>query len=86
VIHLSKQTEALARKLAATQGISMEDAIKRAIEQSARDAEPERRRDLCAQAIAARKARIDQIAEEIAAMPVLDPRSPREITDDLNAL
>jgi antitoxin VapB len=90
VIHLSKQTEALARKLAATQGISMEDAIKRAIEQSARDAgvmaEPERRRELSAQAIAARKARIDRIAEEIAAMPVLDPRSPREITDDLNAL
>jgi antitoxin VapB len=90
VIHLSKQTEALARKLAATQGISVEDATKRAIEQSAREAgvmaEPERRRDLCAQAIAARKARIDQIAEEIAAMPVLDPRSPREIMDDLNAL
>jgi antitoxin VapB len=90
VIHLSPQTEALARKLAATRGISMEDAIKRAIEQSAREAgvmgEPEQRRDLSPEAIEGRRARIDRIVEEIAALPVLDQRSPREIMDDLNAL
>jgi antitoxin VapB len=90
VIHLSPQTEALARKLAATRGISMEDAIKRAIEQSAREAgvmaEPEQRRDLSPEAIEARRARIDRIVEEIAALPVLDQRAPREIMDDLNAL
>ena len=49
-------------------------------------AEPGQRRDISAGAIAVRKARMDRIVDEIAAMPVLDPRSPREIMDDLNAL
>jgi antitoxin VapB len=90
VIHLSEDTIALARRLAAAQGISIEDAIKQAVEQKAREAgvtpNPGWRRDLSAAAIAARKARMDQAANEIAAMPVRDPRSPREIMDDLNAL
>jgi TPP-dependent indolepyruvate ferredoxin oxidoreductase alpha subunit len=29
---------------------------------------------------------MDRVVREIAAMPVLDPRSPHEIADDLNAL
>jgi len=29
---------------------------------------------------------MDQIVREIAAMPILDRRPPREIMDDLNAL
>jgi antitoxin VapB len=60
MINLSPETVALARRLAVAQGISMEDAIKQAIEQSAREAglmaEPERRRELSAGAVAARKA------------------------------
>jgi antitoxin VapB len=90
MINLSPETVALAQRLGAAQGLSTEDAIKQAIEQCAREAgvvaEPERRRDLSAEAVAARKARIDRIVDEIATMPVLDPRSPREIMDDLNAL
>jgi antitoxin VapB len=89
MINLSPETIALAQRLAAAHGVSTEDAIKQAIEQSAREAgvmAPEPRRELSAAAIAARKARIDRIVDEIAAMPVLDPRSPREIMDDLNAL
>ncbi len=90
MINLSPETVALAQRLAAAHGLSTEDAIKQAIEQCAREAgvmpEPARRRDLSIEAIAARKARMDRIADEIAAMPVLDPRSTREITDDLNAL
>ena len=90
MINLSQKTMALARRLAVAQGISVVDAIKQAIEQSAREAgvlaEPERRRDLSAGAIAARKARMDQIADEIAGLPVLDQRPPRAIMDDLNAL
>ncbi len=89
MINLSRETVALAQRLAAAHGLSVEDAIKQANEQCAREAgvmaKPERRRDLSAEAIAARKARIDRIVDEIAAMPVLDPRSPREIMDDLNA-
>lgn len=34
--------------------------------------------------LAARRARIDRIVAEIAALPVLDPRSPQEIMDDIN--
>jgi antitoxin VapB len=89
VINLSSETIALAQRLAAAHGVSTEDAIKQAIEQSAREAgvmAPELRRELSAAAIAARKARIDRIVDEIAAMPILDPRSPREIMDGLNAL
>ena len=90
MIQLSQETEALAQRLAAAQGISMEEAIKQAIEQSARAAgiasQPQKQRDSSPKAVAARKARIDEIADDIAKMPVLDPRSPREIMDDLNAL
>jgi antitoxin VapB len=90
MINLSKETIALAGRLAEAQGISIEDAIKQAVEQRARQAgvtvQPHWQRDLSAGAVAARKAHMNQIAEEIAAMPVLDLRSPREIMDDLNAL
>ena len=90
MINLSKETIALAGRLAEAQGISIEDAIKQAVEQRARQAgvtvRPSWARDLSAEAVAARKAHMNQVAEEIAAMPVLDPRSPCEIMDDLNAI
>jgi antitoxin VapB len=90
MVNLSQETEALARRLADAQHVSIEDAIKRALEASARAAgvgpEPGRPRDRSPEAVAARRARMDQIAREIAAMPILDRRSPREIMDDLNAL
>jgi antitoxin VapB len=87
MIQLSGETLALARRLAVAQGLSMEDAIRHAIEQSAREAgiiSQRQRRDLSSEAIAARKARLDEFADDIARMPVLDPRSPQEIMDDLN--
>ena len=90
MVQLSQETEALARRLAAAQGISIDEAIKQALEQTARAAgiavHPLRQRDSSPKAVATRKARIDEIADEIAKMPVLDPRAPREIMDDLNAL
>ena len=90
MINLSPDTVILAKRLAAARGLSMEDAIRQAIEQSAREAGvltgPISRRDLSVKAIAARKARMAQIADEIAAMPVLDSRSPRAIMDELNAV
>ena len=89
MIHLSPEIEALARQLATVQGLSIEQAIKQALEQSARRAgiafQPQKRSD-SASSIAARNALIDQVVESIAKMPVLDPRSPREIMDDLDAL
>jgi antitoxin VapB len=44
------------------------------------------RRDQSAEAVAARRLRTDKLVETFAALPILDPRSPREIMDDLNAL
>jgi antitoxin VapB len=89
MINLSLETEALARRLAEAQSISVEDAVRQALEARARIAglapEPPRR-NLSAGAIAARRARIDETVRAIAALPILDRRSPNEIMDDLNAI
>ncbi|MBI1867062.1 MAG: hypothetical protein HYS06_01970 [Methylocystis sp.] len=90
MINLSQEIETLAKRLAVAQSLSVEDAIKQALEARARVAgvlpEPQRRRDQSAAAVAARQASVNRIVAEIAAMPILDARSPREIMDDLNAL
>jgi antitoxin VapB len=90
MITLSDEIEALAKRLAAAQRLSVEDAIKQALEAKARAAgivpQPPRGRDQSSAAVARRKAGIERIVAEIAAMPILDPRSPREIMDDLNEL
>jgi len=89
MINLSQETEALAKRLAETQSLSVEDAIRLALEEKARAAgvvmEPRSPRDQSPEAIAARRARTNRFVAELAAMPVLDPRSPHEIMDDLNA-
>jgi antitoxin VapB len=88
MIDLSPEIIALAQRLASARGVSLEEAIKQAIEQSAREAgvADARRLDAPPEAVAARKAAIRQIIDEIAAMPVLDPRSLQEIMDELNDL
>jgi antitoxin VapB len=88
MVNLSPESLALAERLAAVLGISVEEAITQAIEQCALATgviEPPKR-DTSPEAIAARIALMEQIADEIAAMPVLDPRSPQEIMDELNEL
>jgi antitoxin VapB len=90
MINLSQETEALAKRLAAAHHLSIEQAIRLALEEKARAEgiapEPLRPREQSPEAIAARRARTDTLVAELAAMPILDPRSPREIMDDLNAL
>ena len=84
MINLSQETEALAQRLAAAQRLSVEATIQRALEAHAhfagieQDLNPRRRRMTVEQMLA--------FGSEIAAMPLLDPRSPNEIMDDLNAL
>jgi antitoxin VapB len=80
MIHLSDETETLARRIAVARGISVEDAVARAVEESARTTGVVRlrRRQTAEQMLA--------VGDQISAMPLLDPREPREITDDLNAL
>jgi antitoxin VapB len=91
MIELSQEIEALARRLAAAQSVSVEDAVRQALEAHAQAAGiivpgPSRPREQSPEASAVRRTRIDKIIREIAAMPILDRRSPSEIMDDLNAV
>ncbi len=89
MISLSQETEALAQRLAQAQRLTVDDAVRMALEERARAEgvvlEP-RPRDRSAEAVAVRRLRTDRLVETFAALPILDPRSPREIMDDLNAL
>ena len=65
----------------------MEDAIRKALEAWARAENiATAPRDTSPDAVARRKASIDRTVAEIAGLPILDPRSPREIMDDLDSL
>ncbi len=92
MIQLSQETEALAQRLAAAQRLSVEDAIRQALEERARRQgialAPELRKlgGRSPAEVAARWERIHSLAAEISAMPVLDPRSVEEIVNDINAL
>ena len=88
MINLSQEIETLARRLAQAQSRTVEDAIRVALEDKARAEgiipEP-RARDQSPQAVAIRRARTDKFVATLSALPILDPRPPREIMDDLNA-
>jgi antitoxin VapB len=84
MINLSHETEALAKRLAEAQKFSVEDTIQRALEQqafaiglAAETKQAIRRRMSIEEMLA--------VGNEIAAMPLLDARSPQEIMDELNA-
>jgi antitoxin VapB len=79
VLHLMQETERLARLVAARSGRSAEEVVRAALEREARalgmsgDRRP--RRMTAAQILA--------VGAEIAAFPALNPRTPREIMDNL---
>lgn len=75
----SPKADALARKLAAATGEDIETAVERAIE--------ERLARLQKPIPSSRHADIDAIFDRLAAMPVLDERSPEEVIGyDANGL
>lgn len=83
MLQLTPDTEQLARRLAARVGRAPEDLIRAAIEREAKalglsDEPPARRRMTADEMVA--------YGRKVAAMPILDPRSPGEIADDLNEL
>ncbi len=90
MINLSQKTEELAERLAAAQRLSVEAAIRQALEAHARASgivpQTRRQRDASPEAVAARSARFDALAQKIAAKPINDPRPVNEIVDDLNTL
>jgi antitoxin VapB len=82
MISLSQDLETLARRVAAAERTSVEDAIRRALEdrgraQGVHSGVHSERRMTAEEMMAA--------GAEIAGMPLLDARSPREIMDDLGA-
>ena len=86
MVSLYPRTEALARRLAAERNMTVEDTIQMALEAwvtTTRNTVPPR--DRSPDAIATRHARMDAAARDLAAMPVLDARSPQDIMDELNA-
>jgi antitoxin VapB len=84
---LSHETEVFAARLAAARQMSVDEAVRRALEVWAHaENPPVKGRDISPAAVAERKASIDRIVAEIATLPVLDPRSPQEIMDDLDPL
>jgi antitoxin VapB len=77
---LPPETERLAQRLAAAQGVEPLTAVQRALEESARAVGVE-------EEAPPRRMTVEQIlalAAEIAALPVLDPRSPKDIMDEIN--
>lgn len=90
MIDLSQETELLARRLADAEHLTVDAAVRQALEARAQAAgvelQPIRAHDRSPEAIAARRAYVDKIVSEIAAMPILDHRTPQEIIDDLSSI
>jgi antitoxin VapB len=89
MIELSQETEALARRMADARRVTVDTAVRQALEASAHAAgalpERVRPREQSPEAVVLRRDRMERIVREIAALPVIDKRSPSEIMDDLNA-
>jgi antitoxin VapB len=88
MIDLSQETETLARRLADARHVTVDAAVREALEVSARAAGISLAvfRDTSAPAVAARQEHAARFTEDLAAMPVLDNRPLQEIVDDLNAV
>jgi antitoxin VapB len=87
LIDLSRETDALAQRLAAAKRLSVEATIQQALERMrAPPALRPSRRDGSSEAVAACIARFDAFAQRIAVAPINDPQPVSEIVDDLNAL
>jgi antitoxin VapB len=82
MLDLSKETETLARRLAEAQHLSVDAAIRLALERQAAGGVAETGRKHHRMTIEEMLA----VGAEIAAMPVIDPRSSQEIMDDLGTL
>jgi antitoxin VapB len=77
MIHLSQQTEMLARQLAAARGISVEEAVKLAIEESSKEISPPAAGNKLTKDELIR--RMEKISARCGARPLIDPRSPDEL-------
>lgn len=83
MLQIAHDTEQLARKVAARLGRRPEDVIHAAVEREAKalgvtDDQTARKRVTATEIL--------EFGKRAAARPILDPRSPQEIVDDINAL
>lgn len=77
MISLSPETERLARRVADFRGVSVDVAVRDALEATAVPAsQPPRRRMTAAKMLS--------FAAAVAALPLLDPRTPEAILDEVN--
>lgn len=77
MLHLSPETEALARRIAAVWHVPVEQAVKIAVEASARVAvEPPAREPMTREELIRR---MEDISARAGARPVIDPRSDDEL-------
>jgi antitoxin VapB len=88
MIDLSQETETLAQRLADARHVTVDAAVREALEVSAHAAGISLAvpRDASAQAVAARREHAARFVEDLTAMPVFDKRRLQEIVDDLNAV
>jgi len=82
MIELSEQTEGLARRLAVAQSVSIEVAIRDALEARACEAGLDLNHPATARMTAKEML---ALGAAISAQPLRDSRSPNEIMDDLNS-
>lgn len=83
MLQLTPETEQLAHRVATRVGRKPEDVIQDALEREAKalgitDAPPARKRMTVEEMLA--------LGDKVTSLPLLDPRSPQEIADDLNAI
>ena len=77
MIQLSHKTEKLARQIALTRGVSLEEAVKLAIEESSKQvARPAFATKLTREELIRR---MEEISARCGARPLVDPRSPDEL-------
>lgn len=86
MLDLAPETEALALSLAEARHVSVDAAVRSALEAQRCLLSTPKARDTSPEAVAARRMRIDQIVAEVAALPILDDRPIVDIVDDINTL
>ena len=86
MIDLSHGNRSSRTALGSRASVTVDTAVRQALEARAQAAgiAPEPPRNRSPEAVSMRRARMHRLAREIASLPILDPRSPREIVDDLN--
>ena len=89
MLDLSQETERLARRLAERQSLPVDVAVRQALERQAQSVaigNGGARVPVSDEEIARRLALIEDITRQMDALPILDPRSPEEIMDEINEL